>query len=241
MVDVKNIIFNREDRLAAYLEDAVQEISNYFSKQRLHIGNYLDVIKKSARWTVEGLDKDLEMWERQFLRASSEQNVNEAIIDITKRSFKKCTSKDEINKLRGCILEAVLLGLFGGYEILQDSKYGWGASVAIEEETNKIVYTCPHPNGNECKNRMTVDFGVWNGRSGQFYECKATPEGIGCKEVEYMKHLKEELKNHSISNEMFFVCPTPITFIEMELEKYDLSPTYGKFGKEDFLRISASL
>lgn len=224
-----------------HIEIAVKKIANHFSKNRYYINDYLDVIRKSKRWTINTLNNDLQLWEKRFKRANPDGT--DKIIEITKEAFNNCKDENEINKLRGAILEAILIGINGGFSILQEDNYGWGASVSVQEDNSifKIKYECINPINSDCHRRMTVDFGAWNGKHAKVYECKAAPDRIGCKEVNYMKVLKKELLDRDITNEVFYVCPSPNDAIQIQLDKFDLSPVYKTFGKADFKAASATL
>lgn len=134
------------------------------------------------------------------------------------------------------MVEALIIGCYGGTTLLANSNYGWGARVDINPPTQiiNVKYQCISPQSNDCKRRSTVDFGYWDGYHGQFYECKAQPARIGCKEVPYMEGLKKELDQNRITHEIFFVCAAPRDEVQMRLEEeHGLSPVYKPIGIED--------
>jgi hypothetical protein len=97
------------------------------------------------------------------------------LVDLVLRTFLVCADDEEIDILRGMILEALIIACHGGAPTLSDAKYGWGATVNIitSSGTKTVKYICqtPTPVNKEeskprevCKNRQTIDFGYWNGR-----------------------------------------------------------------------------
>jgi hypothetical protein len=129
----------------------------------------------------------------------------------------------------------LIIGFNGGSKVLSNRNFRWGAKVDINlpDRNIKVRYRCTQLLTHLCGDRKTVDFGSWDGYHGQFFECKAQPSGIGCKEISYMQHLKKVLSDHSITHEIFFVCAESRDEVKLKLEGYGLSPLYKPVGVED--------
>lgn len=228
---MNRIFFIREDySTPGHIIKSVKLLSDHFKVDREYLSDYLSVLRFSKRWKIATMVADLQVWESNFTKIYSTGTYN--IVKLTKEAFLGCTSKEEIDSLRGAIVEAIIIGCFEGHENLKFENFGWGASVNIREDDTEtqLKYLCSERVKNECDNRLTVDFGYWDGKHGQFFECKVEPKAIGCKEVNYMKYLKEELRKRGFSHEIFFVSPKPESAILLQLDNYDLGPTFKPFG-----------
>jgi hypothetical protein len=227
----KSISFTRTDSIPSHIENAGKELADHFKVRRPYVPDFCKLIMTSKRWKQASIQKDVDRWAKFFNMTSGRKNI----IDIVKRAFLSCVDDDEITVLRGVMVEALVIGCNGGTNILTKSHFGWGARVDIHLPTQKIEikYTCKAPIDSACRRRSTVDFGSWNGRHGKFYECKAQPAGIGCKEVNYMKKLKNDLTDNEVSHEIFFVCAESRESVQMRLEDLGLGPIYKPYGYED--------
>ncbi|MED1607740.1 hypothetical protein P4U90_20680 [Cytobacillus kochii] len=232
MVSKELITFSRKDKLPKHIEITALLVADHFKRRRNYISQFCRLIKVSKRWKIQKIDEELVRWKDSFSKIEGTRNI----IDIICNGFPKCSSNEEIHKLRGALVEALLIGCFGGSEILNQNNYGWGAQVQLNKqlEPQKLLkYHCNKSDNHDCHNRTTVDFGYWDGYHAKFFECKAQPIGIGCKEVSYMKYLKNEMASERVSNEVFFVCPEHRDSIIMRLEEYGLSPVYKAWGTKE--------
>lgn len=233
MPESSPIIFTRTDySLSQHIINIVHELADHFKVRRSYIPQFCSMIRGSKRWNMSNLNSQLGFWEQRM----SGIEGTRTIIDIVKRAFLGCQSNEDIKHLRGAMVEALIIGVHGGTATLNDNRYGWGALVTLvlSSGPKEIKYRCHEfQHGIECCNRSTVDYGYWDGHHGKFYECKAQPAAIGCKEIKYMQELKTQLEANSISHEVFFVCPESREAIEMKLDTYDLGPLYKPFGAED--------
>jgi hypothetical protein len=227
-----SISFDRKDySTPSYIEEAAKEIADHFKSRREYIPQFCGMIQNSKRWKMGNLQTKLENWKSSFSRI----NGTTRIISIVETAFLACQTDNEIHILRGAIVEGLIIGCYGGSKILELDKYGWGAQVTIitDSVNKKIKYSCTESKDDNCDHRMTVDFGYWNGRHGQFFECKVQPDGIGCKEVMYMQHLAQELTKHSISHEILFVCACPSDDLKIRLQEWELSPRVKSIGTNE--------
>ncbi|MED5223229.1 hypothetical protein [Bacillus safensis] len=242
MVKEKTVSFKRTDYdLPLFMMEAVKNIAEHFSikRNKIYVTDFLQVFKRSKFWKVKNLEEDLKKWKLSFEASHKDRTI---LSDIIVDSFIQCTSKVEINQLRGALLEAILIGAKGGFKNIDtrdESKRGWGARVFLQKNKNGVIYNCTEHLENSCATRSTVDYGEWNGHHGQFFECKVSPESIGCKEVKYMQFLKSQLKSHEISHEIFFLCAESQFNIELKLEEHKLGPLFKPLGREDISRMLA--
>lgn len=237
------IKFKRTDKVDPKLEALALEFADHFSVKREYLRDFGAMVRSSKNWKFEELDAKLSIWSERFIKKRESRN---AIVALVKRAFKTCQNDNEISVLRGLLVESILIGVNGGPEILASkSLYGWGAKVSINREghqPDEIYYYCTESQAirrHACDNRATVDFGSWNGRHGKFYECKVTPDAIGCKEISYMNYLRQQLAAYSISHETFFVCLESNDSIKMRLEALDCSPLLKPFGIEELQSMIA--
>ncbi|MDN4139884.1 hypothetical protein ABEW22_00240 [Bacillus velezensis] len=232
----KTIVFKRTDSLEPFMIEATREIADHFKSKRPYFMQFCSVIRSSYSW-------DIRNWENQFKRHEVifERLKGTKLVKIMKKAFNNCNSKADLNKLRGTMVESLLIAKNGGYNILsKNSKktFGWGAKVVLHkgDQQSEVAYICPYNKSgvvdkNGCRRRSSIDFASWDGFHGQFYECKVLPDKIGCSEVEYMKTLKEELNQYQISHEVFFVSVYDKEAVEEILKGYDLKePAYKAIG-----------
>ncbi|MCY8401364.1 MULTISPECIES: hypothetical protein [Bacillus] len=244
MVKVKTVSFKRTDYdLPPFMLEAVKKIADHFSVKRdkRYLNEFRLVFKRSKHWNPEkgALKQQLEEWKAQFTRNYSDRNK---LANIIVDSFHCCKTKDEINKLRGALLEAFLIGVKGGFNGIdsrEEMARGWGARVYLQNSKQGVLYNCLEHKYEGCTSRSTVDYGEWDGCHGQFYECKVSPVSIRCKEVKYMEHLKKELSSQSISHEVFFLCADSKLNVQIKLEEYGLGPLYKPLGIEDIHEMYA--
>lgn len=236
MSDIKLISFTRLDSLPSHIEHVVKDIADFFTIMRPYVSEYCSLIKISKRWNTSNLSEKLRGWKEMMSRRPKSTPMT----DLVERAFNSCTCQEDIDSLRGAMVEALVIGGFGGSQHLRKNNYGWGARVDINKEgepLQKVTYKCLAPKGPECFRRSTVDFGYWNGKHGKFYECKVQPDKIGCKEMRYMEHLKSELEKNKVSHEIFFVCADYYDEIRIQLDTYGLSPVYKAVGIRELERM----
>lgn len=237
MANIALVSFERLDySIPSHIEEISKEFADLFKIRRDYVSEYCSLIKTSKRWDMSNVSDKLDKWITKMQRYTGVRKF----LEITKRAFESCTSKEEIDSLRGAMMEALVIGSFGGSENLGKDNYGWGARVDINipnTPVEKVRYKCTLHQETDCSNRSTVDFGYWNGSHGKFYECKVQPMGIGCKEVKYMQHLKDRLGQHQISNEMFFVCADPTEEIKIKLTSLGLGPLYKAIGIQELTQM----
>ncbi|ASI84720.1 hypothetical protein FORC48_3640 [Bacillus cereus] len=215
-----SITFKRTDSIPSYIEQSCREIADYFSlkqnQTKIDLSNFCNVIKTSKRWTIQNLKNLLDGWRKIITKTISGKWV-----DLVYNAYSSCQSTKDIHKLRGMITEALVIAAHGGAKVLGMKEYGWGALVIIskDKKSAEVKYVCTKQQENDCSRRSTVDFGFWNGETALFYECKASPAGIGCKEVMYMNELRANLNKHKINHELMFMCPEDVVSVRQKLKK----------------------
>lgn len=227
------ISFRRTDQFSIDLVDIVKDFAEHFKVKRNYIRQFCRLIQTSKKWDITNLNVKIEEWIKKFTINSSGR---EALVDLVRRAFQYCKTKKDIDELRGLLVESLIIAGHGGTVVLNDPEYGWGSKVFINNTVSgqrQIKYSCPTPNGTDCTDRHTVDFGVWNGYHGKFFECKAHPNSINCKEIKYMTNLKTELTNEGITHEVFFVCAEDTESIELRLKAAGCSPLYKAIGTKE--------
>ncbi|PEK36075.1 MULTISPECIES: hypothetical protein [Bacillus cereus group] len=222
------VTFTREDySISTYIEDVCKEIAEHFKVKRKYLHQFCTLIRGSKAWTVENMEEKLSGWSEKV----SHIPETKKFIQLINKAFKLCQNPEDIDHLRGGMVEALVIASRGGASILQSSHYGWGASVTINGETShRIRYRCSELKAEGCANRLTVDFGHWNGYHGQFFECKVNPVSVGCKEEKYMIELDNCLSTKNISHEMFFVCAETHERVKMRLEEKNISEKFKPLG-----------
>jgi len=180
------------------------------------------MIARSKDWNIINLEEKLNKWSSRFNNKTRERNT---VIELVQEAFNKCSTKEDINKLRGTMAEAMVVAALGGYTAFKDNNYGWGAEVQIivnlKGDYEEIHYRCEHKDITVgCGSHNTVDVGKWNGMHGEFYESKVSPVGIGCKEIGYMKKLKSQLQKNNISHELYFVCMESVDEIKLKITDF---------------------
>jgi hypothetical protein len=248
MLESYFISFRRTDNLPKHIEAFFEEFVDRIRKMdRNYIPDFCRMLSASRHWNIDNIKDKLNEWGQHF----SKRKGTAKIIELVKRAFLACVNTEEINKLRGLILEAIVAACHGDSDDLKNSKYGWGAVVIIETTKGiykEVKYKCPKlmdPTAtnkldilqNGCNNRQTIDFGYWDGRHAKLYECKVRPERIGCKEIKYLTVLKEELRRVNISNEIFFVSADSSENIIMNLKKNKIENLIKPLGFKELQKM----
>lgn len=139
----------------------------------------------------------LSNWKKSFIGGVTHSPEKEELANIIENGFLQCNDYNEFNSLRGLIFEGIVIGVFGGKEILKSNNYGWGAEVKVinKGKIEVVDYQCKLRRKDECNHRLTIDFGYWDKdkNSGEFFECKVTPNYFQCKEDMYMKTLQDKI------------------------------------------------
>lgn len=206
----------------SYIYESLVSIANHFTIPRKYLVDFCTIIQLSVRWKLSTLEKNLIDWKEKFISVSDERAI---ITQIVIDSFEKCQCEKDIDKLRGGIVEALVIGIYGGTSILDENNFGWGANVMVKDSSGKpapIRYVCsidkPLDNKETCysdEKRETVDFGFYRGEKGKFFECKAQSRGVGCIDIKYMEKLSESLSNREIRHNIYFVFATSRTNIDI--------------------------
>ncbi len=194
----KFITFRRSDYSFENIKPYIMEFAEHFKTSRNYFRPFCLLLGRSRRWDVGNIVQNIDRWGESFGRLPGSHKL----VDIVRRAFAACQNNDDINHLRGGILEALVIAKYGGSSLLTKNNCGWGAIVHIDGRP--IIYTCPKIDLPKCDHRSTVDFGIWNGYHGLFYECKVSPFSVSCKEIQYMRKLSAELTQEGISFELFF-------------------------------------
>lgn len=217
------IKFSRTDySVPEYIERYIKEFADHFKTRRNYLPDFCRMLGRSRMWTIANINQQVEKWSQQFGQVSGRK----AVISLVKSAFDACQVDEDIERLRGGIVEALVIAKYGGSKILDNAYYGWGALVLINE--NEVRYKCTELRHGDCGDRASVDFGAWNGHHGMFYECKVNPIRIGCKEIQYMKTLSTELAKSKVSHELFFVCPESQDAIKIRLSDIGIDDIHYK-------------
>lgn len=225
------LTFRRTDQVPEDFEHVAKEFADHFKVKRNYLRQFCKLIQTSKKWNITNLTSSLTRW-AQFFGAVQGR---EKIINLVQRAFDLCQTDMDIDNLRGIIVESILIAACGGSAILSDPSYGWGSKVYLKNDNGRndvIRYHCCEHKMTECGNRATVDLAKWNGYSGSFYECKANPISIGCKEISYMNYLRQQLEDKSVSHETFFVCTENAESIQIRLAEFNCSPLLKPLGIE---------
>ncbi|MGB2993565.1 MAG: hypothetical protein WBB47_13100 [Paenisporosarcina sp.] len=234
MTNTPLITFVRTDDKPVHIENITLEIAEHFKVSRFYVPQFCRLISTSKRWKVENWRPQFDQWKSVFSKINP--NETRKIIDIIDRGFDSCTTNLEIDDLRGCMLEALIMGSYGGRKVISNPSFGWGSRVDLNMEsgkTLKVKFECLNTEQPLCVRRSTVDFGYWNKKHGKFYECKVQPISLTCKEINYMRTLRKELILNKISNEVFFAFAASKDKVNMDLKKLQLESFFKPLGYED--------
>lgn len=194
------VFFNRVDTPKVHIVGTVKLIAEHFKVKRSYVDKICWLIKTSVGWFEKGgsLKTDLLLnWKKNFIGEVTHSLEKEELANIIENGFLQCKNYDEFNILRGLMFEGIIIGVFGGEEILGNYTYGWGAEVKVinKGKIEVVDYQCKLKRKNECDHRLTIDFGYWDKdeNCGEFFECKVTPNYFLCKEDMYMKTLQEKI------------------------------------------------
>lgn len=227
------IRFNRLDySLGSELEDYILSISSYFTIKQNYFRNFCQMINASKHWSINTLSDDLDQWSFRFTKMFSHSYK---IVELVKEAFSLCQNDEDINIFRGALAEALIIGKYGGKEVFQSNKSncGWGAEISLN--SIPIIYQCVKKLYQDCSDRRTVDFGIWDGFHCKLYECKIQPKWIGCKEVHYLSTVYDTFKTNNVSFEIFIFCLESTDSIEVRLIEWNMDPMkYKPVGHDNY-------
>jgi hypothetical protein len=231
------ISFNRTDEVRTDLEDVIKEFADHFTKKRAYFKQFAQIVHTSRTWKIPSLQTSLDSWVRKF---QGKEDRSE-LVELVRKVFTLCIDQDDLDYVRGLIVESLLIACHGGSTILNKKEYGWGAKVNIHTptQTKTVRYTCFGSDDNDCKDKSTVDFAHWDGYNGIFYECKVSPKHIVCKDIKYVTHLREQLSSNGVSHETYFVCVEDKEEINNKLIEAGLPPTYKALGTRELENMIA--
>jgi len=225
------VTFQRKDySIPDYIEDVCKEIADHFKVKRRYLHQFCSLIRNSKRWNMENLNLKLDEWTNLAKRIPESSKF----VALIQKAFQLCQSAKDLDHLRGGMVEALVIASYGGSQVLAKTGYGWGAAVTIDG-LGEVNYRCLEQKEQDCNNRVTVDFGRWDGHHGKFYECKVNPVSIGCKELNYMVELDKKLSDAEISHEIFFVCAETSDRVEMRLRELELNSSFKARGFDNLL------
>lgn len=231
METAQGIKFRRTDySIPEVLFETGKEIADHFKTPRNYVPEFCGFLINTSRWDFAHLPQQLATWRARFQRISGTGKI----INLVEKAFNACTSNDDINVLRGLLLEAMVVASYGGTQVLSQDEYGWGAKVYVNGSTRPVRYTCVLHRFEDCKGRATVDFGAWDGHNAMLYECKVQPFRIGCKELHYMKELTSVLQEAGTSHEIFFVSAASRDDVEIQLAEQEANLLFKPLGLENF-------
>lgn len=212
---ISTVYFNRKDKPKQFIEDTVKKVADHFKDGQGYLVNFCLMISNSKNWYLEDKELDrnlLSQWKEKFVGIHTYSKSKSDLADIVEDAFLKCKSFEDFCSLRGLLFEGVLIGAFGGSEILERrDTYGWGAEVNVLKKgrIETVDYQCQLKKNKECKSRLTIDFANWDAQSehGEFFECKVTPKNFTCKEDNYMKVLQDTIKEIGGSGDYYVASP----------------------------------
>jgi hypothetical protein len=226
---IRQINFTKENEISPKLEEAIRGIAEHFKKRRNYVEKICSMIMNSKRWKVSNISMELQKWSNVLPADPGKSEI----VSLISKIFMMCKDQEDIKIVRGHIFEALLIGFHGGEDILYNDNYGWNSIIRIQEQNGThfpILYECNSPKYDNCHNRSTIDFGFWNGSHAELNECKVQPERIGCKEINYMFTVQEELKKRNISHEIFFFCPSSEDDIKLKIKEFGGSVLFKPRG-----------
>lgn len=235
------VTFERKDIKPRYLEQATREFSYHFQTKRVYIIDIFRLIVDSKYWSKRTLKINIEDWKKSFFKSYEPLLVSE-IIELVVKWFNRCKYDSDITDLRGFLVESLVMAYVRKNNKINmyGTNFGWGAEVTIHPSSGKrtVEYICTNPTPRyECKDRHTVDIGIWDGEKGKFYECKVNPARIGCPEVKYMDELSRNLSDCEISHEIFFAFANSSDNVTMRIADYDSDFRFTLIGAEELSKM----
>lgn len=225
------ITFAPSDRPVPHLEVLATDIKDAVFKYRnrryelarflRHTGNTLITYQRHYdRWSITYKQKKTPADERKFA-------------ELLGRIGAECTSDEDWQKLRGIIAEK----LFEPYFIEKHlgSDIGFGVQVLIN--STPVIYQ-PQIRTNTDKRRQSIDAGAWDTKRGEFAEIKFNPEIFEEKDINYLKHLEQQLNVSSVPHTILVVSfSDPVITKNALLSKnlIDASSKFVMIGPDEFM------
>lgn len=214
--------FRRTDfSISEDIEEVAKEFANHFTTRKNQIRFFCNLIKTSKYWNTNNLHEKLIAWKESVKRIKGTSKT----VKLVEKAFNLCLCDDDINSLRGAMVESLIISHYGGAKVLSNpNKAGWGAKVYYHQnnQSQVIRYNCEKLLYDHCEDKATVDFGYWDGHHGKFYECKVLPKRIECKDKRFMENLSSVLTHQGISHEVFFVCADTEEAIDANIADIDI-------------------
>lgn len=234
------VTFERKDRKPRYIVQAAAEFALHFQTKRAYLKDIFKLIINSKNWSKETLEIDIKNWIKIF----PEYETRDIIIKLITKWFSMCKDDPDIQDLRGTLVESFIMTYARKKHKISDNgnNLGWGANVTIHPSNGNdrtVYYTCttnPKPDAS-CKDRSTVDVGIWDGHHGEFYECKVNPYWIGCSEMKYMDKLNIILSDCGIPHDIYFGFVVSHDAAKMQIADYGTDFKFQLIGSEELNEI----
>jgi|GEM_PF-2068208 len=230
------VTFERTDIKPPYIVQAALEFVLHFQIKRDYLKDIFRLIRNSKHWNMQTLEINIKNWIKEF----PEYESKDIILELVSKWFSMCKNDQDIKDLRGTLVESFVMAYVRKKHKINGNgiNIGWGANVTIHPSSGNemtVYYTCttsPKPEG-ACRNRSTVDIGIWDGHHGEFYECKVNPFWIGCSEMKYMDKLNRILSDCGISHDIFFGFVVSNDAATMQIADYDTDFKFQLIGAEE--------
>ncbi|HEY4536915.1 MAG TPA: hypothetical protein VIG45_00505 [Erysipelothrix sp.] len=192
------ITFAPSDRPVPHLEALATDIKDavfQYRNRRYEIDRFL----RHSKNTIATYQAHYDRWSRKYMLKNTPSDEREFAV-LLGRIGTECTSDEEWQKLRGIIAEKLFEPYFKEKHLGSDM--GFGVKVLINGVP--VIYQ-PSTQTTTDKRRQSVDAGAWDTKNGEFVEVKFNPEIFEEKDINYLKHLEQQLEANSVSHTILVV------------------------------------
>lgn len=237
MTTTYDIEFERMDTLPSDM--------NYFQKKAWKIASLIrsdpKLLEVLSDFLLTFIDKQnfskrFKKWKEKLELISDSYNKEtlENLINQLGDSFNKIKDNQiHVDKFRGIIFEYIIENYYKNKYI--GFKFSSGCKVIVKG--NPIKYICQ---GDESKNRSTVDVAGYSKQKSEFYEAKVGPNGFDNHVIKYLNLLNNTLIMNGVSDTIVVGCMTLEKRAKLNIKLRSLEENHTNlsiFGVKEILDI----
>ena len=179
---------------------AANAVSDFMLKYPSRIQDLSEFLQRYLKSYIHDWGAIYERWKGLYLAVSSAQDYKE-LTDVVKVMYKSCRNQDDVDTLRGKILERVAWKIFSKrYAAVRTKKFDQGCKVIVDGA--EIRYQSPV---SVYEHKVTVDIAFWDGVNGEYVELKLFPRSFEKKDYHYLYLLDSVMASKRLPKTIFII------------------------------------
>jgi len=212
-------------------DEGLVGIERHFLEKRPYEGLFLNMLRNTYQMSSK------EEWlkylkdQQEMLTFQNEEKDKpgiQSLFIILRHLVNLCEEKSDYNYIRGNMFELYFYAtMMRNRDSENDSDLVYrGSQLVLNEEQTR--FTCVIKKDTEisqfcksrrCKGKSTADYIELKQKSIRLYECKVSPEGVGCKELGYFSMMLKDLNKKGYDACAYFVISTKSNLDRKKIEK----------------------